>query len=141
MDDGINGKSDSKANSPNIYVYGGEMYINTESDGFDSNGDIFFYGGNIEVWGMNAHGLNEPIDHDGILEIKDTNIFAGGTKGIHAVHSHIKKKNQNYIYSTSIISSDTNIYVYDGNNNLVYQTKTPKKVDYLFLSVIPRFGS
>ena len=132
MDDGINGKSDSKANSPNIYVYGGEMYINTESDGFDSNGDIFFYGGNIEVWGMNAHGLNEPIDHDGILEIKDTNIFAGGTRGIHAVHTHIKKKNQNYIYSTSIISSDTNIYVYDGNNNLVYQTKTPKKVDYLF---------
>ena len=47
----------------------------TDGDGLDSNGDIYIYGGNIEVWGMRSGGDNEPLDHDGTLEIYNATLL------------------------------------------------------------------
>ena len=34
-----------------MYIYGGEIYVNTETDGLDANGYIVISGGNISVLG------------------------------------------------------------------------------------------
>jgi len=152
-DDGINvaGGSSSNTSGPkqgnqggfgprrlddtySIYIYSGKIYVNAEGDGLDSNGNIYIYGGTIEVWGMKTGGDNEPLDHDGSLEIYDATILGGGTKGMEYLHSGIDKINQNYIYSTKSITSEQSIYVYNDNENIVYETKTPKDVNYLFFT-------
>ena len=92
-------------NTYSIYIYGGNIYVNADGDGIDSNGDIYIYGGNIEVWGMRSGGDNEPLDHDGTLEIYNATLLGGGSRGMKYLHSGINKINQNYIYSTKSISS------------------------------------
>lgn len=113
-----------------IYVYGGNIYINVEGDGIDSNGNIYFYGGNTEVWGMKANGDNEPIDCDGKIYITDATVFAGGGKGMNYVHSETSTI-QKYAYSTSSYSNGTTIYVKDGNS-VIYSASVPKQVAYMF---------
>ena len=151
-DDGINvaGGSSNNANTSgpgqgrfgrrrlddtySIYIYGGNIYVNADGDGLDSNGNIYVYGGNIEVWGMKSGGDNEPFDHDGSLEIYNATILGGGTRGMEYLHSGIDKINQNYIYSTKSVSSSQNIYVYNDDNEVVYETTTPKDINYLFFT-------
>ncbi len=121
-------------NTYSIYIYGGNIYVNADGDGLDSNGDIYIYGGNIEVWGMRSGGDNEPLDHDGTLEIYNATLLGGGSRGMKYLHSGISKINQNYIYSTKSISSSESIYIYNEDNEVVYESKTPKVINYLFFT-------
>lgn len=52
-----------------MYIYGGEIYINAESDGLDANGNIIISGGNITVWGAKSGADGDPIDLEGSLTI------------------------------------------------------------------------
>ncbi|MBQ3431371.1 MAG: carbohydrate-binding domain-containing protein, partial [Clostridia bacterium] len=61
------GGNTSSSSDYAINIYGGDIYINVDGDGIDSNGDVNIYGGSVEVWGMKSSGDNEPIDHDGNL--------------------------------------------------------------------------
>ena len=145
-DDGINAAGGNSNNNNNsfgprrldntysIYIYGGNIYVNADGDGLDSNGDIYIYGGNIEVWGMRSGGDNEPLDHDGTLEIYNATLLGGGSRGMKYLHSGISKINQNYIYSTKSISSSESIYIYNEDNEVVYESKTPKVINYLFFT-------
>ena len=46
----------------------------------------------------------------------------------------INKIKLNYIYSTKSISSSENIYIYNEDNEVVYESKTPKIINYLFFT-------
>ena len=57
----------SQCNTFHINIYGGDIYVNAESDGLDANGNIVISGGNIEVWGARTGSDGEFADLDGQL--------------------------------------------------------------------------
>lgn len=65
-DDGINAASSDLGNDYafSLNVYDGTWIINADGDGLDSNRDIYFYGGTVEVFGA-ANSGDAAIDYDG----------------------------------------------------------------------------
>lgn len=131
-DDGINAAGDVTKDYL-INISGGDIYVNAEGDGMDSNKNISIYGGNMEIWGMKSGGDNSPIDLEGKLIIQNARVLVGGSRGMGYVHSNISNTNQNYEYSTTSYSSRDTIYIKDGNN-IMYHTTVPKNVNYIFFT-------
>lgn len=114
-----------------IYIFGGEIYINCESDGLDANGDITISGGNLEIWGMKSGGDGDPIDVDGTLTITGGTILAGGSQGMEPAHYFVSTINQEFIYSKDSFSTNKEISIKD-DDNVIRTFKVPKQINYLF---------
>lgn len=75
-DDGINATAKSTG-EVKITVNGGDILINMangDTDGFDSNGDLYINGGNIEVNARSA------FDVDGIAKLKNVSVIVNGVE-------------------------------------------------------------
>lgn len=73
-------KEEKCSNEHNCYIiYGGEIYINSEENGIDSNGDIFIAGGKLILFGA-WNGNYQPIIQCEILKITNGTVFAGSQK-------------------------------------------------------------
>ena len=114
-----------------IFIYGGEIYVNVESDGLDANGDITISGGNLEIWGMPSGGDGDPIDQDGTLTITGGTILAGGSQGMEPIHKSSQTISQKFIYSTDTYQANKELSIKDGDNTIRTFT-TPKRINYLF---------
>ena len=76
-DDGINAGNKSNDYNVAIEINGGDITIKMgsgDTDGIDSNGDLYINGGNIDITG------NSPFDYDGKSEYNGGNIIVNGTK-------------------------------------------------------------
>lgn len=114
-----------------INIYGGNVYVNAQGDGIDSNGKINLTGGNIEVWGQSS-GDNEPLDSDGELYVNGATVFAAGCTGMGVASP--KSGSQTYKnYTNNRVSSGSVITVNNGST-AVYAAKAPKAVSYIFFS-------
>ena len=94
-DDGINAASSEETTETNnqkenlfevntaneIRIEGGNVYINAEGDGIDSNGSIIITGGTIEVDGS-ENGGNGALDYDGSFEISGGSVIAVGASNM-----------------------------------------------------------
>ena len=112
-------------------IYGGEIYINCESDGLDANGNITISGGNLEIWGMKSGGDGDPIDVDGTLTITGGTILAGGSQGMEPAHKFASTISQEFIYSTNSYSANKEISIKD-DDNVIRTFTVPKQINYLF---------
>ena len=115
-----------------IYVYGGNVYVNADGDGLDSNGNIVLNGGNVEVWGQ-SQGDNEPLDCDGSVSIKGATVLAAGNRGMGYIQPASGSQGYKAV-SGSIASGRTLTVATASNGSTVYQTKAPKSASYLFFS-------
>lgn len=116
-----------------IYILGGNIYVNTESDGLDANGNIYIEGGNLEVWGMKTGGDGDPIDLDGNLYITGGTVLAGGSQGMKPVHNSAKTISQNFIYSTNNFQANKVITIKSGDE-IIKTITIPKQINYLFFT-------
>ena len=134
---GFNGGNDSMNGMQSkcyifyLNIYGGDIYVNCESDGLDANGNITISGGNVEIWGMEKGGDGDPIDLDGTLTITGGTILAGGSQGMEPVHKYVKTISQEFIYTTDSINANTEISIKNGDTNIRTFT-IPKNINYLF---------
>ena len=112
-------------------IYGGDIYINCESDGLDANGNITISGGNLEIWGMKSGGDGDPIDVDGTLTITGGTILAGGSQGMEPAHKFANTISQEFIYSTNSYSANKEISIKD-DDNIIRTFTVPKQINYLF---------
>ena len=112
-------------------IYGGDIYINCESDGLDANGNITISGGNLEIWGMKSGGDGDPIDVDGTLTITGGTILAGGSQGMEPAHKFASTISQEFIYSTNSYSANKEISIKD-DDNIIRTFTVPKQINYLF---------
>ncbi|MBR3103737.1 MAG: carbohydrate-binding domain-containing protein [Lachnospiraceae bacterium] len=83
-DDGVNAaNSDLSDYSFAINVTGGNLYVNADGDGLDSNGSLSLTGGVVEVYGSSA-GDNAPLDYErpAVFSVDGGTVLAVGNSGM-----------------------------------------------------------
>ena len=85
-----------------IYIYGGDIYVNSGCDCYDENDNIYIQGDNLKVWGT-ISGDGKPIDMEGTLGIAGVIVFVGGTSRMEPIINRQNTISKNFIYSTSFI--------------------------------------
>ena len=115
-DDGINAAGDCNSRKLNycsnfqINIYGGEIFVNAESDGLDANGNIVISGGNITVWGAKSNSDGDPIDMDGTLTISGATLLAGGNQRMTQIDRQASNS-QKYISSKTSYTANQVVYI------------------------------
>ena len=83
-DDGINAaNSDLSSYDFSLNIKGGNVYVNADGDGLDSNGSLYLTGGIAEIYGS-SQGDNAPLDYErpGVLSVDGATVLAVGNSGM-----------------------------------------------------------
>lgn len=112
-----------------INIYGGDIYVNVDGDGLDSNGALTLNGGYIVVFGQAAGGDNEPLDSDGTLSINGATVFAAGSSAMITT----PQNSQSYVTTKNSISSGKTVNVVY-NSSTVFNILTNKSLNYVLYS-------
>ena len=120
----------------NIYIYGGDLYVNCNGDGLDSNGGLYLYGGTQAVFSMKSGGDNSAIDADGTISIQGATIFTAGTAGMDgSAQSSWFGSNQKYSASSTSYTAGKIINAKAGSSgSVVLSYSLPKAVNYIMAS-------
>ncbi len=120
----------------NIYIYGGDLYVNCNGDGLDSNGGLYLYGGTQAVFSMKSGGDNSPIDADGTVSINGATVIAAGSKGMDgSAQSSWFGTNQKYTSSTTSYTAGKVINAKAGSSgSVVLSYSLPKAVNFTMVS-------
>lgn len=129
------GGSQSSGNY-NIYIYGGDLYVNCNGDGLDSNGGLYLYGGTQAVFSMKSGGDNSAIDADGTISIQGATIFTAGTAGMDgSAQSSWFGTNQKYSASSTSYTAGKIINAKAGSSgSVVFSYSLHKAVNYIMAS-------
>lgn len=116
-----------------ISVFNGEIYVDSDTDGFDSNGNIYVHGGNISVF-SSPNGTENPFDRDGSLTVFNAELLCVGIKGAGYVHKWIDKGNQLYCFSADKISKNHLLQIRNEKDEVVRSEMINKDISYIFYS-------
>ncbi len=118
----------------NIYIYGGDLYVDCNGDGLDSNGGLYLYGGRQAVFSMRSGGDNSALDADGTVLIQGATIFTAGTAGMDGrVQSSWIGSGQKYSASATSYSAGKIINASAGGSVLMSYS-LPRNVNYVMAS-------
>lgn len=120
----------------NIYIYGGDLYVNCNGDGLDSNGGLYLYGGTQAVFSMKSGGDNSPLDADGTISIQGATVFTAGSAGMDgSAKSSWFGSNQKYTSSTTSYTAGKVINAKAGSSgSVVLSYSLPKAVNFTMVS-------
>ena len=130
------GGSSQTSGNYNIYIYGGDLYVNCNGDGLDSNSGLYLYGGTQAVFSMKSGGDNSAIDADGTISIQGATVFTAGTTGMDgSAKSSWFGSNQKYASSTTSYTAGKIINTKAGSSgNVMLSYSLPKAVNYIMAS-------
>ena len=130
------GGSSTDTGNYNIYIYGGDLYVNCDGDGLDSNGGLYLYGGTQAVFSMRSGGDNSAIDADGTISIQGATVFTAGTAGMDgSAKSSWFGTNQKYASSSTSYTAGKIINTKMGSSGSVLLSYSlPKNVNYIMAS-------
>ena len=130
------GGSTTTTGNYNIYIYGGDLYVNCDGDGLDSNGGLYLYGGTQAVFSMKSGGDNSAIDADGTISIQGATVFTAGTAGMDgSAKSSWFGANQKYASSTTSYTAGRIINTKAGSSgSVIFSYSLPKNVNYIMAS-------
>lgn len=124
-DDGINSANDDTSITEYIIISGGNVKVDANGDGLDSNGSILISGGNVTVAGPTSNG-------DGALDSEKGILVNGGTLIAYSSLGMVETPAQNseqYVISygqNTQIASGTAITLKDSSGNTVLSFTTEK---------------
>ena len=116
-----------------ISIYGGELYVDSDNDGFDSNGNVYIHGGNINIF-SSQNGTDNPIDRDGNCTVFNAELLAVGVKGAGYVHKWIDKGNQLYCYYSGKVYQKQALEIKNDKKETIREEIIPKNISYIFYS-------
>ena len=126
-----------------LNIKGGNVFVNCNGDGLDSNGPLNITGGKSIVWAQAPNGDNSPLDSDGTMTVKGGTVFGGGTNPMNENPS--TSTSQPYVKygssgggwgggSGSTISSGKTVVVKNASSQTVFSVKAPKNINYAIYS-------
>ena len=120
-------------NEYNIFIYGGDLYVNCTGDGLDSNGGLYLYGGTQAVFSQSS-GDNSAIDADGAILINGATIFTAGATGMDgSAWGGWFGNSQKYATSKTSYSKDQIVNAKAGNE-VIISYQLPKAASYVMVS-------
>ena len=114
-----------------ISIFGGEIYVYSESDGIDTNGNIYIHGGSLSIFSK-GFGSDAAIDHNGNFTLFNAEILGVGSVGYESVHEYINKGNLMYGVYIGAITENKIIQIRNEKNEVVKEGYINKDVDYIF---------
>lgn len=122
------------ASNYNIYISGGEVYVNCAGDGLDSNGGLYLTGGTQVVFSQAPNGDNSALDADGTVSINGATVFTSGITGVDGTaRASWFGNGQKYATSSSTHAANTVVNATVGGN-VVFSAKLPKQTRYTMFS-------
>ena len=117
-----------------ISIFNAEIDVYSQSDGIDSNGNIYIHGGSLNIFSK-GFGSDAPLDHNGNFTLFNSELLGVGTGGFESVHDGIKKGNQLYCYYYGDkISEDTILEIRNEKDEIIKEKVIDKDIDYIFYS-------
>ncbi len=116
----------ASSDSGMINLNGGNITVNAEGDGIDSNGSIKMTGGNVTVNGPVSNG-NGALDYNGTFDLTGGILTAAGSSGMAQAPSTSSTQNSVKINLTQQ-AANTPVYITDSSGSVIV-TVTPAK-DY-----------
>lgn len=133
-DDGINAaNSDLRNWQNNIYIGGGNILVNAQGDGVDSNGTIDFSGGKTIIYGPTENDNGSLDADDGIL-VKGGIILAFGSSGMVETPSSNSTQASIVYNANSKLSANTKFTMKDSDDNTLYELTPPKAYQSIVIS-------
>ena len=133
VDDGINAANGDLTNYPyNIYIGGGNILLNVEGDGIDSNGTVEIAGGTIIINGPSRND-NAALDADRGILVNGGNLIAVGPMGMIETPGNNSKQCSIVIGSSQ--AANTLIQIKDQNNNVIFETTAAKSFQSIVISL------
>lgn len=99
-----------------IHICGGDIYVNADGDGIDSNGDLYIDGGYVVVDGPVNDG-NGPLDKGGTAYISDGTVIAVGSSGMAETFSSESEQYSILYGFESSLEAGTEITITDNDGN------------------------
>lgn len=138
VDDGMNAADGSSGNtgfgnaSKDCYISisGGEITVNADGDGIDSNGTIAQSGGVLTVFGPTNSG-NGAIDYESSYALSGGTLIALGSSGMAQAPSTLS---QPCLSINANVAAGSVIEVRDSNGNTILSVTTPKVCQSIVLS-------
>ena len=118
-----------------IRIYNGEIFVETDSDGIDSNGNLYIHGGSINIYSV-GNGANEPIDLSGNFTLFNAEVLSVGAGGVQFAHVALKKGNQMYAFYDGKVSKNQKLLIRDESGKVVKEGYITKNINYIFYSSI-----
>lgn len=119
------GKDEFAANENNhIKINGGNLVVNAQGDGLDSNGDLYIEGGTVNISGPSS-GAESALDTNGEIFFNGGLITASGNTSMAESPSDESKQNSITMVSTTNQSKGTTLYLLDSSGNIIAE-HTPK---------------
>ena len=100
-----------------ILISGGEIYINADGDGIDSNGELTVTGGTIYVSGPESDG-DGALDYDGTGQITGGTLVAVGRSGM-AMNFGDTSTQGSILISTANCAAGTEVVLKDADGNVM----------------------
>lgn len=120
-----------------IIIRGGELTVDAEGDGIDSNGNIFFQGGTVIVNGPTSGG-NGALDYgDGanyVCEISGGTLIAAGAVGMDVAPTKGSSQPAVNVKLSSQQSAGTYVVLKDSEGNTVLQAQPTKAFQSVVMS-------
>ena len=120
-------------NSYSISVFGGDIYVYSESDGIDTNGNVFIHGGKLTIYSK-GDGTDEPIDHNGNFTFYNGEMLGVGSKGVDTVHRGMNGGNLLFAFYSGKIKANHLLEIRNENDEIVKEGNIYQKIDYIFYS-------
>lgn len=116
-----------------VDVSGGEVTVNSEGDGIDSNGNASISGGTVVVNGPSNDG-NGALDVNGDLIVTGGTLAAAGSSGMAVAPSETSTQSGVQITFDSPVSAGTIVHITDSTGGVVATFVTTKTVSSIVFS-------
>lgn len=115
-----------------IYINGGNVFINADGDGIDSNGDLYINGGEVVVCGPTSDG-DCALDYETSFVLNGGTVMAFGSSGM--LESPTAANNGGCIVTSfNTQQAGTDMILYDSDKNVVMSySSIPKKYSSVVL--------
>lgn len=134
-DDGINAANGDLYNYDyHIYIANGDITVNAQGDGVDSNGWIKMEDGTLTIFGPTS-GANGSLDSEtGVLILGGT-VLAVGPVGMVETPSNNSSQCYININMSTTQNANTKITVYNENEEVIYEVSPTKRYQSVIISL------